>query len=59
MNRGVRSIDWRRHGLAILRLTLHGAGWALTHAGRLLESAGETLSDIAELARAKSHNKHN
>ena len=58
MNRGIRSIDWRRHGLAILRLSLHGTGWVLTHAGRLLESAGETLSDVAEMARTKPHNKH-
>ena len=59
MKRGIRSIDWRRHGLTILRLSLHGAGWVLTNAGRLLESAGETLSDVAEIARAEPHNKHN
>jgi hypothetical protein len=59
MSRFLRSIDWQRHGLTIARLALRGSGWVLTHGGRLLERGGETLSDIAEMARAKSLNKHN
>ena len=41
MSRFLRSINWRRHGLSILRLALHCIGWLLTHGGRLLESGGE------------------
>jgi len=53
MSRFLRSVHWRRHGLTALRLALQGIAWLLTHGGRLLESGGETLSALADMARAK------
>jgi hypothetical protein len=54
MKRGIRSIDWRRHGLTIARQVLRGGGWMLTHGGRLLQNGGETLSTIGDTIRPKS-----
>jgi len=53
MNRGIRTVDWRRYGLTIARLALLGGGWMLTHAGQLLEKGGETLSAIGKTIRPK------
>ena len=53
MSRFLRSIDWRRHGLTVLRLALHGTGWAFIHAGRLLESGGDALSAIGNAIQPK------
>ena len=54
MNRGMRSIDWRWHGLTIARQALRGGGWMLTHGGRLLQNGGETLTAMGEAIRPKS-----
>ena len=53
MNRRIRNVDWRGHGLTIARLALLGGGWMLTHGGQMLQNGGETLSAIGKAIRPK------